>query len=71
MNHVHFIFDTVRNPYRSVNLDFGSLLETYATRSGKRRTWIGMMHDRSISARKQLEGVLKNEVWEKHGGHGR
>ena len=39
--------------------------------SGGRAIFIEKMHHLSIAARKQMEGVLTAEGWEKHGGHWR
>ena len=69
--HVEFISHMARNPKRAYHISIQDLLKTYETRSGKRCNWIRMIHDLSIAARKQMEGVLKEEGWEKHGGHWR
>ena len=67
--HVDFMNLLIR--HRAVQFDFDTLQDTNRTYGGRRCNWIEMMHDRSIAARRQAEGVLKEKGREKHGGNWR
>ena len=67
--HVDFMNLLIR--HRAVQFDFDTLQRTYPTHAGRPCSWIDWMNNQSISARKAIEGVLRNGGWEWRDGQWR